>query len=74
MSQMHNEIWHGTKALILIGSDARSDERDLVTPTDKWDERWEQDTPGTGRQGNMKRKDGGLCVIRKAGFSQWEVS
>lgn len=74
MSQMHNEIWHGTKALILICSDTRSDEDDLVTLTDKWDEHWEQDTRGKRREGNIKEKGGTICAIRKDGFSQWEAS
>lgn len=56
MSQMHNEIWHGTKALILICSDTRSDEDDLLTLTDKWDKQREGDTQGMAKGRKLQRK------------------
>lgn len=53
---MHNEIWHGTKALILICSDTRSDEDDLLTLTDKWDKQREWDTQGMEKGRKLQRK------------------
>lgn len=69
MSQMHNEIWHGTKALILICSDTRSDEDDLLTLTDKWDERRERDTQGE-KKGRKHERKGTIYASRKAAFSR----
>lgn len=64
MSQMHNEIWHGTKALILICSDTWSDEDDLLTLTDKWDKHRERDTRRIKKANKLQRKGQYLQVGR----------
>lgn len=73
MSQMHNEIWHGTKALILICPDTWSDEDDLLTLTDKWDEHRVRNTQEM-KKGRKVKSAGKVYVSREVAFIQWEVS